>query len=199
LAIMPLRIGVFGGTFDPPHIGHLVTAVNVRAALSLDRVLLVVANIPWQKAGRRPISPSADRLALVTEAVRGFDGVEASPIEIEHGGDSVTADTLETLRARDPNVELFVILGADAAAGLPTWRRPEVVRSLATIVAVSRPGTPTCAPLPGWRWVDVEVPRLDVSSSSLRERAAKGQPLDVLVPPAVIDRIRELRLYGLAA
>jgi nicotinate-nucleotide adenylyltransferase len=199
LAIMPLRIGVFGGTFDPPHIGHLVTAVNVRAALKLDRVLFVVANIPWQKSGRRPISPAADRLALVTEAVRGLDGIEASNIEIEHGGDSVTADTLETLCARDPNAELFVILGADAAAGLPTWRRPEVVCSLATIVAVSRPGTPTGAPLSGWRWVDVEVPRLDVSSSGLRERVAKGQPLDILVPPAVIDRIRELRLYGLAA
>src|ERR1700704_5880968 len=104
---MPLRVGVFGGTFDPPHIGHLVTAVNVRATLGLDRVLFVVANIPWQKAGRRPISPAADRLALVTEAVRGLDGVEASPIEIEHGGDSVTADTLETLRARDPDVEVF--------------------------------------------------------------------------------------------
>lgn len=196
---MPLRIGVFGGTFDPPHIGHLVTAVNVRAALKLDRVLFVVANIPWQKAGRRPISPAADRLALVTEAVRGLDGIEASDIEIEHGGDSVTADTLETLCARDPSAELFVILGADAAAGLPTWRRPEVVCSLATIVAVSRPGTPTGTPLSGWRWVDVEVPRLDVSSSGLRERVAKGQPLDILVPPAVIDRIRELRLYGLAA
>jgi len=196
---MPLRIGVFGGTFDPPHIGHLVTAVNVRAALKLDRVLLVVANIPWQKAGKRTISPAADRLALVTEAVRGLDGVEASTIELERGGDSVTADTLETLCARDPAAELFVILGADAAAGLPTWRRPEVVRSLATIVAVSRPGTPTGAPLSGWRWVDVEVPRLDVSSSGLRERVAKGQPLDILVPPAVIDRIRELRLYGLAA
>ena len=79
---MPLRIGVFGGTFDPPHIGHLVTAVNVRAALSLDQVLFVVANIPWQKAGRRPISPAADRLALVTEAVRGLDGLEPSAIEI---------------------------------------------------------------------------------------------------------------------
>ena len=196
---MPLRIGVFGGTFDPPHIGHLVTAVNVRAALKLDRVLFVVANIPWQKAGRRPISPAADRLTLVTEAVRGLDGIEASDIEIDHGGDSVTADTLETLCDRDPDAELFVILGADAAAGLPTWRRPDVVRSLATIVAVSRPGTPTGAPLAGWRWVDVEVPRLDVSSSGLRERVAKGQPLDILVPPAVIDRIRELRLYGLAA
>ena len=140
-------------------------AVNVRAALGLDRVLFVVANIPWQKAGRRPISPAADRLALVTEAVRGLEGIEPSAIEIERGGDSVTADTLETLRARDPGVELYVILGADAAAGLPTWRRPDVVRALATIVAVSRPGTPTCPPLPGWRWEEVEVPRLDVSSS----------------------------------
>ncbi|MGK2928931.1 MAG: nicotinate-nicotinamide nucleotide adenylyltransferase, partial [Acidimicrobiales bacterium] len=85
------RIGVFGGTFDPPHVGHLVTAVNVRHALDLDRLLLVVANEPWQKVGSRPISAAADRLAMVEAAVAGVSGLEACAIEIERGGPSFTA------------------------------------------------------------------------------------------------------------
>ncbi|HEX7167817.1 MAG TPA: adenylyltransferase/cytidyltransferase family protein, partial [Acidimicrobiales bacterium] len=93
------RIGVLGGTFDPVHIAHLVSAVNVRAALGLDRVLLVVANEPWQKVGTRPISPAADRLAMVEAAVAGVDGVEASAIEIARGGPSYTADTIAALRS----------------------------------------------------------------------------------------------------
>src|SRR5205823_2687872 len=93
------RCGIFGGTFDPPHVGHLVAAVNVRHALRLDRILLVVANHPWQKVGTRDISPAADRLAMVEAAVREVDGLEASAIEIERGGTSYTADTLASLAA----------------------------------------------------------------------------------------------------
>ena len=99
---MGQRIGVFGGTFDPPHVGHLVTAVNVRHSLGLDRVLLVVANQPWQKVGTRAITPAGDRLALVEAAVQGVDGIEASAIEIERGGESYTADTLRQLHERHP-------------------------------------------------------------------------------------------------
>ena len=97
---MPERIGVFGGTFDPPHVGHLVTAVNVRHALSLDRVLLVVANVPWQKEGQRDISDGEDRLALVEAAVGPVQGLEACRIELDRGGPSYTADTLAALSAR---------------------------------------------------------------------------------------------------
>ncbi|MGH9295645.1 MAG: nicotinate-nicotinamide nucleotide adenylyltransferase, partial [Acidimicrobiales bacterium] len=92
-----LRIGVFGGTFDPIHTGHLVAAVNVRHDLALDLVLLVVANEPWQKLGARRVSPAADRLALAEAAVEGLDGVEASSIEIDRGGISYTADTISEL------------------------------------------------------------------------------------------------------
>ena len=109
------RVGIFGGTFDPPHVGHLVTAVDVRHELRLDRVLLVVSNTPWQKVGSRPITPAADRLAMVEAAVAGVEGLEASAVEIDAGGLSYTADTLATLLAKDPDLELFVILGADAA------------------------------------------------------------------------------------
>jgi nicotinate-nucleotide adenylyltransferase len=191
------RIGVFGGTFDPPHVGHLVTAVNVRYALDLTRVLLVVANVPWQKEGSRVITDAADRLAMVEAAVAGVDGLEASSIEIERGGPSYTIDTLAELQRRHPDAELFVVLGGDAAAGLPSWERFDDVARQATMVVVDRPGTTAALPA-GPAWVRVEVPRLDVSSTDLRERVADGRPLDYLLPPAVVERIRWRGLYARA-
>lgn len=194
---MPERLGVFGGTFDPPHVGHLAAAVNVRHDLGLDRVLLVVNHVPWQKVGSRDISPAGDRLAMVEAAVGDVEGLEASRIEVDAGGMSYTADTLAALAAEDPGRELFVILGSDAAAGLLTWERVDEVRDAATVVVVERPGSPTEPPLPGWRWRRVEVPSLDVSSTELRTRAEVGRPLDFLVPPAVVRCIRDRGLYGL--
>lgn len=190
----PERLGVFGGTFDPPHVGHLVTAINVRHALHLDRVLLVVANDPWQKASR-DVSVAADRLAMVEAAVGDVDGLEPSALEIERGGRSYTADTLAQLLDDDPHRELFLILGSDAAAGLPTWERVDEVRKLATIVVVTRPGMGEGEPRPGCTWERVEVPRLEVSSTDLRERVADRRPLDYLLPPEVITCIRDRGLY----
>jgi nicotinate-nucleotide adenylyltransferase len=189
------RVGVFGGTYDPPHIGHLVAAVNVRHALSLDQVLLVVANRPWQKVSHRTVSSAADRLSMVEAAVEGVEGLEASAIEIERGGESFTVDTLEELRARDPSAELFCILGADAAAGLGTWERSEGLPKLATFVLVDRPGV-TCPPPPaGFVLERVEIPRLEVSSTDLRTRFADGRPVDFLVPSAVVTCIRRRGIY----
>lgn len=189
------RLGIFGGTFDPPHIGHLVTAVNVRYELSLDRLLLVVNNVPWQKVNSRPISPAQDRYAMVEAAVAHVQGIEASRLEIDAGGVSYTANTLAALLTEDPERELFLVLGADAAAGLPTWERADEVRETATIVAVARPGSGEATPLPGWRWIRVEVPRLDVSSTDLRARVRDGRPLDYLVAHEVVDCIRARGLY----
>lgn len=189
------RIGVFGGTFDPPHVGHLVSAVNVRHALGLDQVLLVVANVPWQKAAL-PVSPAEDRMAMVEAAVDDVVGLEASRLELDRGGDSYTADTLAELHRRSPGAELFVVLGSDAAAGLDTWVRAEDVRRSATIVVVTRPGAEAALPPDGWAHRVVEVPRLEVSSTELRARAADGRPLDWLVPPPVVRVIRERQLYG---
>ena len=189
------RLGVFGGTFDPPHVGHLVVAVNVRHALALDRVLLVVANDPWQKTGTRAVSSGRDRLAMVEAAVGDVDGIEASAMEIERGGTSYTADTLAALHDERPDRELFLILGSDAAELLPTWDRAAEVSQLATIVMVTRPGAEDAAPPPGWNWERVETPRLEVSSTDLRARVVDGRPLDYLLPPAVIDTIDERRLY----
>ncbi|MBA3268603.1 MAG: nicotinate (nicotinamide) nucleotide adenylyltransferase [Acidimicrobiia bacterium] len=189
------RIGVFGGTFDPVHVGHLVAAVNTRHALSLDRVLLVVANHPWQKRDRSVSAPE-HRLTMVTAATAGIAGLEASSLEIERGGESYTADTLEALAAAEPGGELFLVVGADVVSELPSWRRVDRVAALATLAVVARPGTPVVDPGPGWRTERVDIPGLDVSASDLRRRAAAGLPLDFLVPAPVIDVIARLGLYA---
>jgi nicotinate-nucleotide adenylyltransferase len=189
-------LGIFGGTFDPPHIGHLATAVEVRSVLALDEVWMVVANEPWQKVEDRPVSPAPDRLALVEAAVAGLDGVVASGLEIDRGGPSYTIDTLERLAEDRPDADVVVVLGADAAAGLPTWHRAEELRQLATFAVVDRAGIDSPPPPAGWRCRQVRVSRLDVSSSDLRARVADGQPIDVLVPPAAIAEIEQRRLYG---
>jgi nicotinate-nucleotide adenylyltransferase len=189
------RLGVFGGTFDPPHVGHLVSAVNVRYELNLDRVLLMVNNVPWQKAGTRSVSPPAERFGMVEAAVADVVGLEASRLEIDAGGPSYTADTLAALLREDPSRELFVILGADAAAGLLSWERCDEVRELATIVVVERPGAHPAEPPEGWRWTWVEVPSLEVSSTDLRARAVDGRPLDYLVTHEVADWISSHDLY----
>ena len=193
---MPVeRLGVFGGTFDPVHVGHLVAAVNARHACALDRVLLVVANRPWQKQDR-VVTPAEHRLTLVEAAVEGTPGLEASRLEIDRGGDTYTADTLEALAAEGRERELFLIVGADVAAELGSWRRVEAIRRLATLVVVSRPGAPETDPGPGWRVARVDIPLLDLSGSDLRARAANGLPLDHLVPTGAIERIRALNLYA---
>jgi len=190
---MSERIGVLGGTFDPVHVGHVATAAEVRHALGLDRVLLVVAGDPWQKRGR-VVAAAEDRLALVRAAVAGIDGVEASAIEVEREGPSVTADTLEALAA--PGRELFLVLGADAVANMSTWKRLDETRGLATIVVVERAGDlDVHPPGDGWRVAHVRVPRLDIASTDLRARLAAGRPVDGLVPESVLAEIRRRGLY----
>jgi nicotinate-nucleotide adenylyltransferase len=188
------RIGVFGGTFDPPHVGHLVTAVNVRHALGLDEVLMVVANRPWQKERTRTISTPSDRLAMVQAAVEGVAGVVASAIEIDRGGVSYTADTLAALGEQWPDATLFTIIGDDAAAAITSWERVEDVVTRSRLVVVDRPGVHVTLP-DGFDFLRVEVPRLEVSSTDLRARCVDGRPLDFLVPPTVQVVIERRGLY----
>ena len=192
------RIGVFGGTFDPPHIGHLVTAVNVRHALDLDVVMLMVANDPWQKSGARAVTPALDRLAMVEAAVTGLDGIVAGREEIDRGGPSYTADTLMALAEKHPGAELFTIVGDDAAAGLTSWTRVEQVADYSQLVVVDRPGVAVELPKQ-FNWLRVESPRLEVSSTDLRSRFSDGRPLDYLVTEPVLRVIEECGLYGSAA
>ena len=193
-----LRIGLFGGTFDPPHVGHLVTAVNVRHALNLDIVILMVANDPWQKSGSRDVTTAEDRFAMVEAAVSVVDGVIAGRDEIDRGGPSYTADTLMALAEKHPGAELFTIVGDDAAAGLTSWTRGEQVADYSQLVVVDRPGVAVELPTQ-FNWLRVESPRLEVSSTDLRSRFSDGRPLDYLVTEPVLRLIEERGLYGSAA
>jgi len=193
---MTQRIGVFGGTFDPIHIGHLVAAVNVRHSLSLDCLYLVVANVPWQKEGSRAITPAEDRFAMVAAAVAAVPGLEASRLELDRGGRSYTADTLAAIAAASPGASLYTVVGADVADSMETWERASEVARLSTLVVVNRPGATRSAPLTGWRVVEIEIPNLEVSSTDLRTRARDGRPLDYLVPDSAVQVIRSRGLYA---
>ena len=192
------RIGVFGGTFDPIHVGHLVAAVNARNALSLDRVILMVANVPWQKAGSRAVTGAEERFALVQAAVGDVPGLEAGRLEIDRGGESYTADTLIELNDALPDAELFLIVGWDVASELSSWGGMDDLQRLATLVIVNRPGAgrPSGLDDDGWRVTEVTVPNLEISSTDLRARAREGRPLDYLVPEAAVHFLRSHGLYA---
>jgi nicotinate-nucleotide adenylyltransferase len=190
------RIGILGGTFDPVHVGHLVAATWSREALELDRVLLVVANVPWQKAGLRAVTPAEDRFRMVEAAVAGVEGVEACRIEIDRGGPSYTVDTVRELREAAPSLQPFVIVGADVASELDTWHHVDELREAVTLVVVDRGGVGSADAPPGWRVERLRIPALDISSSELRQRLAQGESVDFLIPEPAIRCIRQLNLYA---
>src|SRR5690349_4586501 len=134
-----MRIGVFGGSFDPVHRGHVLLAECCRAQAALDRV----AFVPAARQPHKPHSPRAsdgDRLAMLELAIAGHPEFAASPVELERGGVSYTVDTLRAITAQEPGAKLYLLLGADSLADLPTWREPAAICALATPLAVSRPG-----------------------------------------------------------
>jgi nicotinate-nucleotide adenylyltransferase len=193
-------IGVLGGTFDPPHVGHVAAAAWTRQALDLDRVLLVVAGDPWQKTAVRAVTPAADRLAMAAAACEGVEGVEVSDLEVRRSGPSYTVDTLTELG--HGGHRLVLVLGADAVAALPTWHRHTDLPGLAELAIVARSGLPVGDDVGGFDPVaagflvhTVPLPRLDVSSTDLRERLRAGAPVDGLVPPAVLTCAATRGLY----
>jgi nicotinate-nucleotide adenylyltransferase len=199
----PERIGLFGGTFDPPHVGHVAAARAVQDALHLDRLLLVVANDPWQKSSSRHITPAEDRFAMAQALAEEIPGAEASRLEIDRGGPSYTVMTAEALLAEAaaagrPPPELFLVVGADLVPGLETWERVGDLRQLVTLAVVSRPpASPAALPAPpGWRVERVGGPLVDVSSSAVRQALRRGAPIESLVPPAVVHCIRRRNLYA---
>ena len=190
---MTTRIGVLGGTFDPPHVGHLCLAAQALAQLDLDRVLLVVANDPWQKHDGRRISPAEARFAMLAAAIEGRSALEASRLEIERGGESFTIDTVKQLQA--PDQEIFLIIGSDLVAQLPTWRSWRALPELVTLAVGRRGGGAPIQLSPVWNATELRLPALEISSSELRAMAGDDLPLDFLVPDAVISVIERLRLY----
>jgi nicotinate-nucleotide adenylyltransferase len=185
------RVGILGGTFDPVHVGHLMDASAARHQLALDRVLVVVARDPWQKRDR-DLAPAEIRYEMVVAALDGVEGLEASRIELERDGPTYSIDTVEALTA--PGRELFLIVGSEVAAGMPTWHRIDELRSRVTLSIVDRDTTPFPAP-EGWRTARVSVPRLELSSTDLRDRVAAGAPIDFLVPLPAVRILRAHRLY----
>ena len=193
----PRRLGILGGTFDPPHAGHLAAALAVQTQVGLDDVVLMVANEPWQKVGDRQVTPARVRFEMTDALVQGISGLRADDREISRGGPTYTVDTLEEILADQPGTEIFLIVGADTAQRLETWHRASDVVALSTIVIVNRDDVTNASPgfLHGARVVNVSMNRVDVSSSAIREAVANGESIDSLTSPSVASIIRDRSLY----
>ncbi len=197
-----MRTGIYGGVFNPPHHGHLVAAQEAHSQLGLD----VVVWVPVGEAPHRVIEEDPgveERFAMVELATAADERFQVSRVEIEREGPSYTADTLRQLRERAAEDELFLILGGDQALALPGWREPEAVMSLATLAVFDRGSSTrnaigiTIGRMPGAERIEfLQMPRIDISSTLVRRRAAAGKPIRYLVPDSVADFIGARNLYG---
>jgi len=198
-------VGILGGTFNPPHIGHLVCAQEARAQLGLDRVVLMPVHTPPHKEALDDPGPDV-RLALCQAAIAGADELEVSALEVDRGGPSYTVDTLRALHGSREEDDLTFIVGGDMASSLPSWREPEAVLKLARVAVAEREEhrrQEIAERLDGLGGADERVvfftmPRLDISSSDIRRRIAEGRPIRWLVPAEVCDEIERRGLYGAA-
>jgi len=202
---VPRSLGILGGTFNPPHLGHLALARHARDQLGLELVALVPAYTSPHKAHRegepdRQRGPDArdpgpeHRLGMCRLAIDGEAGLAVCPVEIERGGLSYTVDTLEEIHANHPNAELTLIVGADVASTLDSWREPARLLELAQLAVAGRPGAAPKLALDG-RVRFLDMPAIDVSSSLARHRAARGESIEELVGPAVAEYIAAHCLY----
>jgi nicotinate-nucleotide adenylyltransferase len=201
-----LPVGIFGGVFNPPHLGHLICAQEAHTQLALDVVLWV----PVGEAPHRPVEqdPGPEvRLRMCEQAIASDSRFAVSRLEVDRPGPSYTVDTLRELRHQAPERDLFLILGADQAAALPRWHAPEQVLELATVAVAERDGhrreevRRSVASLAGAddRLTFFDMPRVDISSSLVRSRAAEGVPIRYLVPDEVASLIAAQNLYGASA
>ena len=193
----PRRLGLLGGTFDPPHLGHRAAALAVQTQVGLDEIVLMVANEPWQKVGDRQVTAAQVRWDMTDALVQGISGLRADDREIRRGGPTFTVDTLEEILSDQPDTEIFLIVGADTAERLETWHRASDVVGLSTIVIVNRDETTNTAPgfLRDARVLNVTMNPVDVSSSSIREAVAHGESLDSLTSSSVASIVRDRSLY----
>ncbi|MCY2969778.1 MAG: nicotinate-nucleotide adenylyltransferase [Planctomycetota bacterium] len=190
-----MRLGIFGGTFDPVHFGHLALAEECLAAANLDELWLVPAASPPHKGGKK-LSRFDQRKEMLELAIAGNEKFKVEPMEADRPGPSFTIDTLEEIQKRKPNDELFLIIGGDSALEFSTWKDPAKIASLATIIVRIRPGVimPTLGILPKVIFV-AGPPYLDVSSSLLKERVSNNKSVRYLLPRAVEVYIQQKKLY----
>ncbi|MDM8000942.1 MAG: nicotinate-nucleotide adenylyltransferase [Dehalococcoidia bacterium] len=199
-----MRVGVFGGTFDPIHRGHLTVARAIQKSLKLDKIVFVPAGQPWMKEGT-PISPVADRVEMVRLALKRRRRFELSTIEAERPGPSYAVDTIDTFhRELGSGSALFFLLGSDALAEIGKWREPGRLLRLCTLVAFPRPGCPLPsleslqAAVPGIadRIIFAQVPQVDLRATDIRRWVAEGRSIAGMVPRAVERYILEHGLYA---
>lgn len=186
----PTRVGVFGGTFDPPHHGHVVAVTWAAEQLRLDAMVVVVAGDPWQKTRLAGVTASHHRLAMTRLAMPDGWGIEVSDLEVGRSGPTFTVDTLEVLAA--PGRQLVLVVGSDVAASMGTWKDSGRVLELAEVAVVERGDREVSSPSD---MTTVMIPRLDISSALLRRRFAEGRSVRGLLPRAVEEYAEEHRLY----
>lgn len=191
-----MRIGVFGGSFNPPHIGHLIIAEWMREEFDLNRIL-------WMPAARSPFKiedklvEAAQRLEMVRCAVQGNPNFDVSDIEVRRGDVSYTIDTLQHLREKNPEHELFLLMGSDSLAGFPDWKEAEAIAETAPLLVFKRPGEAETLPADWLRpYVRIaEAPRLEISATAIRDRCRRRLSIRYLVPDAVRTYIEKHDLY----
>jgi nicotinate-nucleotide adenylyltransferase len=188
-----VRLGIFGGSFDPPHLGHLLPVIDAKEALGLDTVRFIPAGEQPFKAGRASAS-GLHRLAMTERLVHGIPGMVADRSEIDRGGLSYSVETVAQVADAHPHDELVLLLGADAYALFEQWREPDRIRSMAEIAVLVRGGDPKPS-VSGERVQVLETRRVDISSTELRARVASGRTIRGFVPDAVADYVAEHRLY----
>lgn len=203
----PLRLGILGGTFNPPHAGHLALARDALRELDLDVVLLMPAHTPPHKPAAADAATAQQRLEMCRLAAEGVDGVRACALEVQRGGPSYTVDTLEEIHDANPDAALTLIVGADMALTLASWRRPQRLLELADLAVAQRCGAgreqvvEAVAPLhpqPGCvRFLTMHP--IDVSSSAVRERLAEGRSVEDMLPSEVASYVRQHGLYKAVA
>lgn len=192
-----MKIGIFGGTFDPPHMGHLIVAEHVRDRLGLDKIVFIPAVIPPHKQQRPDISPAGMRLEMVRLAIAGNPAFDLSDIEIRRGGISFTVDTLKEIRLDHPSDMLHLLIGMDNVRDFHTWKEPEVIKRIAHLVVMTRPGFQADSSLqPLLKSMAVcDVPEIGISSRDIRNRVKQGRSIRYLLPSAVLDYVTKNGLF----
>ena len=191
-----MRIGIFGGTFNPPHMGHLIVAERIREELKLDKVWFVPCAVPPHKT-MNDIEEAESRLEMVKLAIEGNPNFDVLDYEVKRGGKSYTVETVEYLRRKYPNYTFFLLIGADQLVEFHTWHKPEKILELVNVVAFTRPGVDVSKAKKEYlsRVRLVTVPQIEISATEIRERVRKGLSIKYLVPDSVERYILSHKLY----